>query len=480
MIRASRVLCALLLVVGCNATGTGPAPGDSDAGGTVSFMDGGATPPPGTDAGPGPVVPPGTDAGAMVPPMGTDAGPPAPPGSLAPGAACNCDAECEGTADNPGVCVQGVCMTRSNGACASAGSTTECPAGSRCWGLEGVTGGLCWPDCDSFSCAGACDGDGSCAPSEATTCDASCAEICTDDGGGGDDGCPPNSSRMGDGCFCDPGFVVSEDMTMCVAECTTDADCGGGTVCNGGSCVVDIGTPPPGSPPTGCAIGSMGIPDWRCTGSDCGELVTFMPRAGTGYDDYPLNGETASDQYRSYVRRDVMMLVRYAAAMVDCQAGSWPGNGGRLGLGDMSEADGAIPGTREGRPGHPSGTHVDGHDMDIAYYQVGTPNNYLRSVCEHTSGGADQYHCTGAPTLLDPWRTALFLGHLHANPGLRVIGVDGRVGPIVDSAITQLCADGWLTGAACSRHSITWEETDTGRGWFRFHHHHFHISVRGS
>jgi len=473
----------------------------TDAGTSVAVMDGSTTVPPGTDAGPGMVVPPGTDGGSTIPPMGTDAGPPAPPGSLAPGAACNCDSECEGTADNPGACVQGVCMTRSNGDCASAGSTTECPAGSRCWGLEGVTGGVCWPDCDSFSCAGSCDADGSCVPSDSTTCTASCSEICTEEGGPGDDGCPPNSSRMGDSCYCDEGFVVSADMTACVPECTVDADCGSGMVCDGGTCdtppctagscpsgtmcapsgdcVVDIGTPPPGSPPTACAIGSMGIPDWRCT-SGCSELVTFMPRAGVGYDDYPLNGETSSDQYRSYVRRDVMMLVRYATAMVDCQAGSWPGNGGRLGLGDMSEADGSIPGTRDGSPGHPAGTHVNGHDMDIAYYQNGTPNNYLRSVCEHTSGGRDQYHCTGAPTLLDPWRTALFLGHLHANPSLRVIGVDGRVGPLVNSALTQLCADGWVSGAVCSRHKITYEETDMGRGWFRFHHHHLHISVSGS
>ena len=126
---------------------------------------------------------------------------------------------------------------------------------------------------------------------------------------------------------------------------------------------------------------------------------------------------------------------------------------------------------------NPAGTHLDGHDMDIAYYQIGTSDNRLRPVCEHTSGGSDAYHCTGAPTLLDTWRTALFLGHFHASPQLRVIGVDGRVGPLVDSAITQLCADGWISGTACTSHRITWEETDSGRGWFRFHHHHMHISV---
>ena len=243
--------------------------------------------------------------------------------------------------------------------------------------------------------------------------------------------------------------------------------------------MVDIGTPPPGPVPS-CAAGVGAVPDWRCTGDAayCGELVPFEPDEGPGWWDYPLNGETSTDEYRSYIRRDVMMLVTYAAAMVDCQASGWDfGNGGRLGLGDMSEVDGSIPGTRDGDPGHPAGTHEDGHDMDLAYYQTGTPDNRLRAVCEHTIDGADQYHCTSEPTLLDPWRTALFLGHLHASSQLRVIGVDGRVGPLVDSALSQLCADGWVDTSACSSHAVTWEETDTGRGWFRFHHHHLHISV---
>jgi len=425
MTRALLLLSSLLMIAGCDASGTTPPPGTD--GGTVALMDGGGTPP-GTDAG---TVPPGTDGGpppmgtdAGPPTMGTDAGPPAPPGTLAPGSACNCDSECDGTSENAGVCVQGICMMRSSADCASAGSAGECPSGSRCWGLDGVTGGLCWPDCDSFSCDGTCDGDGSCAPNSSSTCTASCSEICTE---------PP-----------DPGMA------------------------------------PPGPVPTECVIGSSGIQDWRCT-SGCGDLVVFDPRDGAGYEDYPLNGETSSDQYRSYIRRDVMMLVRYAAQMVDCQARSWTaGNGGDIGLGDMSEADGSIPGTRESSPGHPPGTHVNGHDMDIGYFQTGTANNRLRSICEHVVDGVDQYHCTEDPIYLDAWRTALFLGHMHASPNLRVIGVDGRAGVAIDAALTRLCTDGWLpsTSAACGgRHSITYEVTDTMRGWYRFHHHHFHISV---
>jgi hypothetical protein len=434
---------------------------------------------------------PETDAGMTM--MDTDAG--GSTGGGEPGSACDCDDECEGTTANPGLCVGGICMTQASAECSTGGSRTECPAGSRCWGYEGYDVSICWPDCDANDCDGACDSDGSCVPDDASTCTASCSEVCGDPGTGG---CPPNSHMEGDGCVCNEGFTVNEARDACVPACTGDTDCSGGDVCvegrceeppctptscpdgtlcaASGDCVIDLGTPPPGPPPA-CAIGTNGIPDWRCT-SGCGEIVAFDPDMGPGYWDYPLNGETAADQYRSYVRRDVMMLVKYATAMVACQSAGWAfGNGGALGLGDMSESDGAIPGTREDDPGHPPGTHVNGHDMDIAYYQTGTGDNRLRAVCAHTSGGADQYHCTGEPTMLDAWRTALFLGHLHISPQVRVIGVDGRVGPLVDSALAQLCDGDWVDTEACTSHAITWEATDTGRGWYHFHHHHLHISI---
>lgn len=474
MNRALLLLAAgVLALAGCDASGPTMTTDDS---GAVLIMDGG------------------------TPPTGDDADTPPPAGGREPGSACNCDSECAGTAANPGACVLGICMTRSATECSAAGSTAECPTGSRCWGIDGVAGGVCWPDCASFTCGGACDSDGSCIPDDSSSCDSTCAEICPESTGGGGD-CPPNSHPEGDGCVCDEGFTVNADRTACVPACTADTDCSGGDVCSdgrcvappctagscpsgqlcaaSGECVIDLGTPPPGPPPS-CAAGVGSVPDWRCSGASCSDLVPFDPDMGPGYWDYPLNGETSADQYRSYVRRDVMMLVKYATAMVDCQSGGWSfGNVGQpLGLGDMSEADGSIPGTRDGSPGHPAGTHVNGHDMDIAYYQM-SGDNRLRSVCPHTEGGSDVYHCTGAPNDLDPWRTALFLGHLHASPNVRVIGVDGRVGPLVDSALSQLCADGWVSGAACSRHSITWEETDMGRGWFRFHHHHLHVSISG-
>jgi len=209
-------------------------------------------------------------------------------------------------------------------------------------------------------------------------------------------------------------------------------------------------------------------------------VVAFLPEEGDGYWNYPENGETPEDQYRSFARRDLVQLVKYAAAGTRCLSAGWDrGNHAPLGLGDMSEANGGIPGSREGDPDHPGGTHVDGHDMDIAYYQIGPEQNLLRAVCDHASGGEEAYHCTGVPDRLDVWRTALFLGLLHHSPQLRVVGVDGRVGPLVESALRTLCARGFLDGAACEEHALAWEEEDTGRGWFYHHHHHLHVSVLG-
>ncbi len=228
---------------------------------------------------------------------------------------------------------------------------------------------------------------------------------------------------------------------------------------------------------TGCELPPR---DCEGTTSYCGELIPFDPKKGLGYDDYPINGESSTNQYRSYARRDLMILVKYASAYVECKAKGWPGgNGAPLGLGDMSEKSGAIPGTSDGDPAHPSGSHTNGYDMDIAYFQSTGTNNYLRAICPHTTNGYDAYHCTGAPTILDVKRSALFLGALLLSPRTRIIGVDGKVGPLVEPAIESFCADGTLPQAACDNLTrLAWETTDTGRGWFKFHHHHLHVSLK--
>jgi hypothetical protein len=257
-------------------------------------------------------------------------------------------------------------------------------------------------------------------------------------------------------------------------ECLEDGDCASGAVCSGDVCTLDLG-PPPSGPGPACDD----VPDWRCDGDEatCGELILFEPLEGDGWINYPLNGETEANQYRSFARRDVVHLVQYATSKVRCLADGWPGNGGQLGLGDMSEQNGDIPGTAVGQPAHPAGTHQDGYDVDIAYFQVGTDDNLLRPVCEHIEGSQDRYRCLGPPMLLDAWRTALFLGVLHDSPQLRVVGVDGRIGPLMREAIAALCQQGFLSGRPCQAPAVAWETENTGLNWFRFHHHHLHVSL---
>ncbi len=267
-------------------------------------------------------------------------------------------------------------------------------------------------------------------------------------------------------------------MTDCDPTCgeacsCTATSCGNGMSCVSGECVPDVGAGPGAGPGPTCAS----LPTRDCTTGDCGTLGAFSPRVTTYYDDYQINGEGTS-QYRSYARKDLRMLMAYATAFTECKSNAWTtGNGGALGLGDMSEANGAIPGTAINSPGHPPGTHVNGYDIDIGYYQIGTADNRLRPVCPYTSGGQDQSHCVGDPVYLDTWRNALFLGALFSSTRTRVVGVDGKVGPKLMSALNQLCTSGWLTAAACNNISLAYETTNNGQGWYYHHHHHSHLSL---
>jgi hypothetical protein len=371
----------------------------------------------------------GVDASA-----GTDSG--SGSNAAAPGGACSCDGDCPDVDGHDGVCIYGVCMTEASAACASGGSTAECPTGSQCWNLTGRDGSLCWPECAQYDCAGTCAMDGTCEPNAQTDCDPTCGNACS---------------------------------------CTATS-CGADMQCVSGECVPDVGAGPGAGPGPACAS----LPVRDCT-TGCNTITTFAPRTTAYYDDYPINGETTANQYRSWARKDLIMLMSYATAFTECKSAAWTvGNGGALGLGDMSEMNGAIPGTSIGSPGHPAGTHVNGYDIDIGYYQVGTADNKLREICPHTSGGQDAYHCTGEPTKLDVWRTALFLGALFSSTRTRVVGVDGKAGPLLMSALQQLCDDNWLTSTACNNISLAFETTNQNQGWYYFHHHHSHLSLNQS
>ncbi len=106
------------------------------------------------------------------------------------------------------------------------------------------------------------------------------------------------------------------------------------------------------------------------------------------------------------------------------------------------------------------------------------------------SGGTDAYHCVATPDKLDLWRDALFLGTLFTSEIVRVIGVDGKVGPLVEQTMPALCATGWVPQRSCDvldgkyysvkNYGLAYEETDGGAGWYYFHHHHQHVSANGN
>ena len=220
------------------------------------------------------------------------------------------------------------------------------------------------------------------------------------------------------------------------------------------------------------------LPSPVCT-AHCDDLVE-MPIAGFGFVDDRLASEELPETSTSYLRRDFSLVVQYAAAKVTCRAATWnTGIGGPIAVGDMSEQDGATPGTHTGFPRHPLETHVDGLAIDIAYFQAdNSPDNHLRAICPHISSTTgERYRCLAAPTRLDAWRTALFLGAFLESPRIRVIGIDGRAARPILAAFDELCSKDWITSEACARRArIQFETRNTHRGWFVGHHNHLHVA----
>lgn len=238
-----------------------------------------------------------------------------------------------------------------------------------------------------------------------------------------------------------------------------------------------IGIYPGDAPGPECDV----LPPPFCVGSVeyCGEVVLFDPAVGYGYSDDPSWPEDEVNQYFSYLRRDLMKLIKYATAKVACKTAGWGyGNFAPLHLSDMSEADGSTPGTNYG-PGlrHPSGTHEDGLDIDLGYYQLYAADNLFRPVCLHFDEYTDALHCVGEPYALDPWRNALFVAYLSEHPRLRVVGVDAKIAPVLNNALDSLVGLGWIDAALRDSVALAYEEVGTGQYWELTHHHHMHASM---
>ncbi|MDQ3036884.1 MAG: hypothetical protein M3Y87_31110 [Myxococcota bacterium] len=368
-----------------------------------------------------------------------------------PGSRCACDAECEGNATHPGVCVYGICMTRPSGEC-SAGSRAECSEGSRCWRVRDTDGFVCWPDCDAFSCGGTCDADGSCVGRGELDCDPACGSFC---------GEPPCSTRSPSG--------------PCAGE---------GEMCIGGSCV---GACSPAEPTGSCPEGehcSAGVceegttcPDWRCTGTDCAALVMLPGSTDPASAESIRRGYYVDTRTRyTWLRRDLVLLLQHATCEV---ARRFPGTA-PLGIQDLSQMDGLTPGSDVGDLRHPSTTHR-GNDLDLSYYQTdgdndshivcgdGSDTNYNGRAGRYNDG----YFCTTERNIVDWPREAYFFAMLGTSPLVRIFGVDTT---FVDDLRTELDAQlarGWISAEQHERaNDLGW---GSAGGW-QFHHHHSHMS----
>ena len=190
----------------------------------------------------------------------------------------------------------------------------------------------------------------------------------------------------------------------------------------------------------------------------CNRIMQF-PAAVSESQGYLVSHE----QHYSNLRREMAYLIQWATAEVmEVFPGTKP-----LGLLDMGQSDGDTPGRMDGRLRHPEGTHINGNDLDIAYYQTGA-DNLGRPVC-----GNDGYNCTGPATILDAERTAYFMALLTRSPNIRVIGVDTVVAEDVFDAAEDLQDEGLLSATDVS--NLERYTAYSTEGW-PFHHHHMHVS----
>ena len=190
----------------------------------------------------------------------------------------------------------------------------------------------------------------------------------------------------------------------------------------------------------------------------CNTIMQF-PQANSDREGYLVTHQA----HYSNLRREVQYLVSYAAREV---AAAFPDTE-PLGLLDMSQWDGDTPGRMVGQLRHPEGTHVDGNDIDIAYYSL-SAGNEGKIVCP----SSDAYFCTGPASDLDVDRTTYFLAKLSDNSNVRVTGVDPEVAALVEPRAYEMEDEGLITR---EQRQLLVGKLAYGSGW-PFHHHHIHLS----
>lgn len=285
--------------------------------------------------------------------------------------------------------------------------------------------------------------------------------------------------RLGDSCtWSDRSFETGEEL---LAVLNTSAETGFPALWRA---LPHSGSDTAGSPVADIASWADGpvctslFPADECEGRPGGQVSLLQFPKSVQPDLY------AGDAFRlespanyRWLRRELLMLVRHAFKLVAAQSPSTSA----LGVGDASQRDALTPGTDNGNLRHPPGVHVQGADVDLAYFNIlaaqgQIPYNDTRIICDANGGSNDGAFCNPSAAgthIVDLDRQTYFLAQLFSSPRLRVAGVDQVIAPLLRARADLLLSQGSITQA---QRDAFYSRLGFGEGW-QFHHHHIHVSL---
>jgi hypothetical protein len=179
------------------------------------------------------------------------------------------------------------------------------------------------------------------------------------------------------------------------------------------------------------------------------------------------------------------MIIRRAIHEVQL---AFPGTG-PIGLGDVGLVDGSTP------DGHPNFTHENGANVDIAYYidpakHRSFGNMAYRQICcdnadvndwscvDTNSASADYGVCVDGSEsthIVDLPRTAMLIAKIAGSGRLRVIGVEAKIKPALETALANLVTAGKITVAERAAALSLMASKDDDPSWL-WHFNHMHAS----
>jgi hypothetical protein len=214
--------------------------------------------------------------------------------------------------------------------------------------------------------------------------------------------------------------------------------------------------------------------------TDCKAILKFPGAVDPTEPEAIMGGYfVGTEEEYAYARRDMAMWLQWSFAEMQKKFPGTP----PVYQSDISQADGKTPGVDVRSPRHPTTTHVNGRDCDIAYYSTLEDNDY-RIICgdgsDRNGNGRkgkynDGYFCTTKQNVVDMKKQVYFLGLLASHPLFRVVGVDQTLADPIYEETEQQAGTGDVPPWAAFRIYNGLGYGAAG-GW-QFHHHHIHLSL---